>query len=553
MKDKQFDDLIGAKLKSLNLPYAAGSWRVLDAKLDAEEVAGQPLSDENFDQIVADRLQEPSIMVPADWDRFSEKLDDAFTPPERPGDASTVFDTVVKTKMTQLDLPYRAESWRVLVQRMESGVEQYVLRSKLSELALMLLIFLTFGQFLSLPVRSLEEQPIAQLTVPKEASDRLHAEQQIITPISPTIAAAAPELNRLQSDDFNTEVANKVLSLNTKRAVSSSLRQSAFTTELSEEPSIIPQQATAITTIAEVSTIESESERSTSDARNIEEEGSRTKATENQLTEEALTALETSILPVDALGKRDLSISSTLAFQPDFKWRLSIFGATNLDHIYTPKDNVLFAEAYDRYALSYGGGVGISRRKNRWEVGTGLIYSSKYYQTIPVIHIYDGSVEEGEFQGDWLTAIEMDIITLPFNISYDLFGRNRWRVYGKTGGSYNLLMRADYVADQPSDQAGNSSLRLNNGQTPGSESSRYNKKEFTNGWLADRNYSRNDFLTLDAGFGLERYLNSDWSVFLQPTYRYNLGSNFGILDGGIGPNHDRISTVEILLGVKVGL
>lgn len=80
------------------------------------------------------------------------------------------------------------------------------------------------------------------------------------------------------------------------------------------------------------------------------------------------------------------------------------------------------------------------------------------------------------------------------------------------------------------------------------ESSVLKQRKFSNGIFNGGSYKENSFYTANLGFGMERHLDERLSIFFQPTYRQHLT----ILNKGIGPNEDRISTLNVLIGAKIG-
>ncbi|MEL6718376.1 MAG: hypothetical protein AAFP82_06650, partial [Bacteroidota bacterium] len=80
------------------------------------------------------------------------------------------------------------------------------------------------------------------------------------------------------------------------------------------------------------------------------------------------------------------------------------------------------------------------------------------------------------------------------------------------------------------------------------ESNRLKQRKFPNGVFNGGTYEENSYYTVNAGFGMERQFDENFSVFFQPTFRQHIP----FLDGSIGPYEDRVSTLNVLIGAKIG-
>jgi hypothetical protein len=274
--------------------------------------------------------------------------------------------------------------------------------------------------------------------------------------------------------------------------------------------------------------------------------------------EEVLELLE------DKVGAASIGIPTIIAKQHRHL-RVGMFTAVNLDNIKTPYDEVFNQAPYTRLAWQYGGGFSIGWLSKRMEIETGLSYGHKAYK--PILNpVYYGNINSG-YKVEGIKNIELNTFQIPLNIRYSWWNKNGWQIYGLTGASVHVATQANYNVASLRASALNvranptttgQSITLSQTQLDRFEreatssapnSSKLKQKQFPDGWMNGGTFNENNYYTLNAGLGVERHIVDGWSLFLQPTYKQHLG----LKDKGIGPNLDRISTLEILFGAKVGL
>ncbi|NJK84471.1 MAG: hypothetical protein HC912_12455, partial [Saprospiraceae bacterium] len=150
---------------------------------------------------------------------------------------------------------------------------------------------------------------------------------------------------------------------------------------------------------------------------------------------------------------------------------------------------------------------------------------------------------------------------------YDFKQSHKWHLYVSGGAAAHVATQANYdvtriganqlyINTNTASAKGEIALtkqqldRFSRFSKPAEpKSDKLNNKQFEDGWMSGGSFRENSFYTINMGMGAERHLDERWSLFVEPTYQQHLN----ILNKGIGPNQDRISTLQILIGAKVGL
>jgi hypothetical protein len=227
-------------------------------------------------------------------------------------------------------------------------------------------------------------------------------------------------------------------------------------------------------------------------------------------------------------------------------WSIGAFAATDFNHIITPYDEIYERAGYEQYRLGYGGGISLQYGTRTVRLETGLGYSSKHYAPPKVVEIFRGD-QYNEFYSVSLENIELNTLSIPFNVHYTTNPKSRWQVYMLGGLTVNLVVETDYDKTQEAIYAlslptGGPETKVNL-----SRSARIDKKDFNKGLFQGGSLNDNNFVTFNAGVGVERIIDSKWSVYAQPTYHSNL---FGT---GLGPNNDKIHIFSLFMGARMRL
>ncbi len=484
MGNKDFDKIVRQKLDNLNAPFDSLHWDRLKSRLDGIENTGTPDADVRaVDEVYFDKLHSlEASYEPAHWKQMSGRLDEVFTFPRR--------------------------------------VYQY----KLAELALMLLLLITFYQYFPLPVHSSDPEPAIENPVILQA--------QLDSKAKNPSSSSTP--NQLMNFDIGVEkginvsknaivTASKLLAENETNFFPSFLRSKG-----ESDRKVITSELDEINTI--LTNIESEQKKSILYPIIPKDK--------NLLADLQPLSSVSEPLQADEL----LVTSSVKKILDGTHLRFGMFSSVEYNYIMTPYDEVFDREAYNQFAPGYGGGFSIGVEKGKWEIETGAIYSAKHYLPRSIKHLY-GDIEKG-FHIEELKDIQINILNIPFNIRYHFVDKPKWRFSTLGGFSAQIAFQANYDRVDISKIFGSGAP-----SDSGVRSSKYDEKPFKDGWFEGGTFKENSYYTANIGLSVERFLTPQWSIFVQPTYYHQLKP----LSNGLGPNYDRIHTLSILAGAKVRL
>ncbi|RMF04139.1 MAG: hypothetical protein D6772_01040 [Bacteroidetes bacterium] len=537
--NKAFDRMVQEKLQELHPTYRPDSWERLATRLDAEEGAS------DFDAAIAQGLGQFSVPYqPESWDKLAARLDAQ--------EAIEAFDEQVAQQVKRVTLVYRSSSWEALAARLELERQRIraVLHYKTMELTLLLLLFLTAWQHLPLDQPSYPSKrqgvdyPIASTQGVDQTAQEAAA---IMPPRSNTRIAAAPH-----DQQFTPELTEPLpLSRAELSTITSGLRTDRrqligpipkaipeVNPLPNQQPDLLPNRSGPQQRLAALRAQKAAAVNSPADP--FLAFGSMT-----ALTAEAPALLDYG-QPEELL--RYIRPSERKTFV-----RVGFLGAPDYNRIVTPPQRIEDGSIYTstRYALGYSGGISIGVEHNeRWEVETGLIYAARRYQAIPTVFV-TGSVQEG-FSGYSLQDFELNTFSAPLNFRYNFLVHNKWRIYTQLGAALNIVAQANYYAVNERafrSLARASGLDPGNGVSSATKPDILKRKSFNDGWLDGGNFWENATLYGDLGLGVERYMTSDWGLFVQPHYQYALP----FFNDGLGPYEDKIHNFSIRMGLKVRL
>lgn len=220
------------------------------------------------------------------------------------------------------------------------------------------------------------------------------------------------------------------------------------------------------------------------------------------------------------------------------KIALSAYVSGDINLINTPFDKLYSLASYNKEALNNSYGINISKQKNNFEAETGLGYALREYQPKLVTEAY-GQNPDFYFEKS-LKKISFDLVNIPINLKYHFVTTHNFSIYVMAGAAINLVMNAEYDIFESLRQGRPPVGRY----TP--EQARLDEKPFIRGILNGDNIKDNYFGTIGFGFGVEKKLFSNTSIYIQPSYQ----RQFISADIGIGPNKDKIHTSSLQFGIK---
>ncbi|MEN0003372.1 MAG: outer membrane beta-barrel protein [Bacteroidota bacterium] len=495
----------------------------------------------DFDDIIKNKLDgiEPSFDA-SHWDMLEDQLDEFEI--GQPETEQTILDATVFDKLHRYEVPYQPEHWALLSERI--GIEFHlrgkIVRYKLLELSLMLLLFFTFYNLL--PTSNSAFAPQATLATTTISSEQI-TEEQAVTTTSNTI-----------DNKTKTEQDNPIFN-----STNTHFKQSTF---ISTGASSSPH---------EVSNAASNTDTSVED----DVEAPVTFSTPNQEQQNTKFVLpllpntrnnRLSLLRDDAemsipLSVQESPLVETLLFAPakgdatdvalglpitpaanaDRGIRIGMYASFDYNQVFTASNEAAF-DRFSRAGFGYGGGLSVGFPMGRWELETGFMYSAKQYA--PWILELQGDFRDG-YSGVGLKNTELNLISVPLNLRYDVHRQKNWRFYVLAGASIHVAFQANYYTGDAADLFNKNLPEPRNSLANGR--STFDQDNLSKGWFEGGTFEENVYLTGSVGVGVEHYLSTGWSIFAQPTYYRSIN----YFRHGIGPNRDRIHTISLLMGVKV--
>ena len=517
-----------------------------------------------IDKIIKEKLQRIEVdYQPDTWELLEQKLDRDEQQPTPIGSYNGV-DKAVYAAIHNFEVPYNEAHWKQMEEYLDETFvyPQQVVKYKLAELGLLLLLFLAISQFITFSVDSEpESNPKEKVIAPIEVPIAGHEVKDSPNPKNKVLPSSITEIEKENASTQNSKTKytrTKTIAKNDSKHIPTTITTNKHSKTITKTSTSVKQDLSLLQSKHQLSTskISASNEKLEIANNSIEAISSSTTNTDskNKNIEGVLQDIpRKTVLLATAEAILPLPI---LPFKKKPTLRVGMFANANVDYIYTIRDKQLEIPEYTQWKMGYGGGISLNWRFNKWEIGTALTYSAKRYRHAKVLHI-TGDLRSGGYERATVTHIQLNTVSLPLHISYHAFRKNKWSFYGLTGGTMHLVMQANYDADDEDlgeelKDGGGQGVSFSGASIPVDQSPVFNHRNYTKGWLADKDFKTNSFYSLDIGLGVERYITPYWNVFLQPTFQYNF-SNIIDSNKGIGPNQDQISTLNILVGVKRNL
>ena len=570
MKSNELDRIIQEKLARIEPVYNPESWKLLEQKLDGGAVTDpeQPEKETSaFDHLISSKIKNLSVPYQAaSWSALEGKLDGGPAGFESKINTSTEhFDNILFEKLVNYQAPYSSGVWNAIVATLQLRKNFY--RLKLAES--MFLLFLLLFFYRGLPV--VEKQQDQTSPVISPVLEGPVADNEPVVPTAPYVgeeykpdekAAIFADIPHRAMQTGADKKTTKETPQNSTTDISPSLAYllDGARTPAGSDQALLPQYpgARPEVEIAPLPSINSF---------RLEREMNQLLAANDLNSSEVLDVnlgegrpIEIfAVLPLQGPGYVDPNpvpqkLKSIQSLKRQKSVRGSMFGSVDINQIITPPNFLerRFTE-FNRYAVGYSTGFTLSFGIGRWEMETGMIYTAKYYSPPTVLFLVGGNIKDG-YQAEGLKFFELDMFNIPLNFRYHYVNSGKWRAYGMIGASLQIAYQTHYYSEtQEGLSAGNLGLSpAPSGITPGGPSnSLHRRKDISEGWLEGGPFQDNSYLSLNLGAGVERYISSRFSAFVQPTYQYSFGLVPNLLRNEIGPDKDKINTFSIYTGVRV--
>lgn len=471
------------------------------------------MKDDTLDQLIKDQLEHLSAPRPKDaWAAFEQQLDAQESGVPQPDE--TVIDQIVFDKLHQYEAVRPNSGWHLLRHRMNTRTAiTYRIASWKTVEAVVLSLLLLLLTRLPLPIAP--TSPIAD-----ELSGQAAGEAENTPEYNPTMIPVPPVRPGIPPADKATSTAVPDTDRKENRATTTPAIPSRPAMLLPSLPAKSQQEVLSVL-------------------------ATRADIVPPVITQQVTSSQDTGMPPFIDPKRSSLTLheagnaalANLIQSVPRAHLNVGMYGDIAYNRIITPPDLDNEITGFDRYALGYGGGFLLGLKKGAFEVGSGMAYHAIRYEPIPLL------VTRGFFNQGYTTEkfdfVELNVLSVPLYLQYDLLNNSQWRFYTTTGAALNVAYETNFYAVFPED------LGLPNGlrPTPRRQSTIGNRF----GWFEGGSFRKNSYFTLNLGFGLERTFAERWSMFLQPTYLHNLG----YYSDGMGPTHDRIHTMSILTGIRV--
>ncbi|MCB0661517.1 MAG: hypothetical protein KDC24_02160 [Saprospiraceae bacterium] len=480
---KRLDQEIKDALEGMEVPYDGSSWDLLAGKMQ----------------------EEPDLMSETESDKQ--------------------FDNSVKQKIGRSEPAFNPAHWRIMAERIhqEFSFQEKLVRYKIAEITVMMLIFLTVYQIQPLN-EGIKKKIIPGIERILHVNDKNQKGQASLENDNSIEAIGSANIADNTIDENNL-LANGALSSH-----SAGLAITKEEGDLVEKPFKRPFGYNRLPLHLS--------------SKPVQKSNLVFRAKENRKSVSIMESLESSLEDMSLLDENTNLGLGTTAINTEkdpSKVRVSMFSATEYNYIKTPYDPIYPLEEYSRYAPGYGGGITFGLSFGKWEVETGGIYASKEYEPRVPDEVVGGLLTTGLITISF-ENIQLNMLEVPVNLRYNFGQLQKWRFYGQTGASLHLAMQAHYDKFPNNFYSGFARQTVDNSSLA--------KKKFPDGLLEGGNFQENSYFTANLGLGVERLLSTRWSLFLQPSVQAYLlpGYNYGL-----GPNQDRISTFSILTGARVTL
>lgn len=472
---------------------------------------------------------------PSNWEKFEAQLNAAAP-------SSTVFsdsdlDQLVFDKLRRYEAPYRPEHWERMKALLHERFTwpQYLLRYKSVELALFLLLFLSFWQYLPRPLAPEDQQRAYQAAaldeLPEIGADETALPSSPKPSISEDAESTSGEMPPAAQPRASVPAGNsKGAALQTPKEIS--------TTPIRFIPSLdlLPvQPSQAQQALGHAAEQLANLPKPLPQSPSMPDAMALLDPMPNQVPK---------LLPTAVRG-----LDETKLFRAKKRPTLVVgmFATAEYNHILmSVQEEKRKSATIERAAYGYGGGLSLNLDFGRVELQTGLIYAARHYP-VDVTYVR-GSLLQGLW-GDKLETTELNLLNLPMQLRYDVVQRGKWRLYLLGGGAVQVAFQSSYyTADAPEFHFSPVPQDPDNpSPVPNANVTEINRGA---GWFErGGRFRENAYLSANLGFGAERFLTERWSLFAQPVYQHAFYHFSG--DKGLGPNNDRINSLTLLFGTRV--
>lgn len=175
-----------------------------------------------------------------------------------------------------------------------------------------------------------------------------------------------------------------------------------------------------------------------------------------------------------------------------------------------------------RMGMTASGLVGVELT-DKWKVESGLAYSAKIFKDLPM-----NEEQYPNLNDNYTKNMDWHVAEIPLHLQYTIKQSTNWRPFVNVGATAHAVLLADYG--------------YQDGLDPLDSVFDTNREA---GLLQGGSLADNVYYTADIGLGLERQLDKNLHLFIQPTYKYALNQ--------VGVHRDRVHTFSLVMGARTAL
>ena len=389
------------------------------------------MQQDHFDDIIKDKLQNLQVdFQPEHWDLFADQLD------QPAGDQADLpnedFDQLVFDKLQRFEAPtqQRDKHWALLQAQMDNFYQtrEILLRYKLVE-AILVSLFLLITIKAGMPEPKLNLSPA-------------HLPQALLTVPSTTTTDSEEAITKQQDNSVQGLSSDAQRDLDAQQEPTGAPTQDIPTGDYTAASSAehLPIQPLMASTPKPV-----ESQKAASP---LTRSHSKAASQYQELNTTAL--LKGQSLLLDAVPANVLPSLAGLAIKGQTHIRVSMLGGADYNRIMTPENLPKRIRAYERVAVGYRGGLLLDFNKDQspFSFGAGMIYTAKQYE-VGYQRINGSLLRRNGLSAEELQNIELNMINIPIFARYNLLDKQRWAIYAQTGLALQVAAQANYYVGYP--------------------------------------------------------------------------------------------------------
>lgn len=581
--NKKIDDIIRKAIEDKDTPFEAQHWQQFEQQLDASDLTdGNTKEVDAFDGALAQGLSALDSEIPSDWSTFENLLDtdqvespfddaivagltaatavtspdwSAFTDILSEAEANdltadnNIVDQKAQENLENYEAPYNPENWILMREKLaeEFSLRRRLIRYKVAEISLMLLAIFTLFNYLP-------KNELGKLKVIEKVKERLIKKTDKPT-AKKEVALKLPTIKEKGTNEFVPPLEITLLPTgNTTNYIAVGkpvyVIAEAPTSNFSSFSTIIPP---AITEKAEEAQLEANamSIPPVEDKKGLFSWLNKEKSKKDKKKEETaqelinpgsilLASLSTKQAEAVVSSQKEKDLTPSKPKINNKAVRLGMFTSLDLFGVYSPYDRFFNYRPDVVYSSNAGGGIMIDFQRARTHILVGGAYMPKYFTPNLSDEIY-GSFFTA-YVSEEFESIQLDVLHIPFELRYDFIQKSKWRVYGMAGMSANVVLNTVYRIDEKASVYARAMPSAE--EMEREEKSNIYAKTFLNGAAEGGNFRDNTFLSVQLGFGFERFISQRWSIFFEDSYQQQFSRN------PIGPNENSFRTMSLRIGAK---